>query len=922
MAAIEAALEGLTNGTFGAARSDALDHALRQLDPHDRQESLKSLGEAAFNSGDFTAARDWFRSAAELRPNKPWRWIWLSRAHLKLGELAEACDAATLACELDPASPYANVQLVEVHRRWGNRELAAQGLEVALRSPDATPAQFEKMMRLAIDLVLPEQGTRAAERLQESRPNHDGAAGFLVVFHAMDGRLQAAKEATRALTPRAARCALRHVSRSEDPELMLLAAELATANGTADEEVLTIQRAALERLDDEDQVEVQKELGADAYRRQDYDAALLWFEAAAAAHPKQAWRWIWLSRAQQRVDDAPGALESAERAIELKPGWAPATLQAIEVLDAQGRWEDCLPHFDALIDGETEVDQLRKAVRRLYKREDFPRARRAAEAVLERDPGDDDARSVLAVCLWRLGEPAKAQEIAASARGPAGTRVRAQLELAMGSPVNAWTTVNESDAEGIDPRFIVSIGHALRRAGHLMTALEAYGLAIEKDPNDRIVLEALEGALGEFRVLDGTWKPTSRAPRPVAPTAGRVLHVIGRSFPHTLTGYTVRSHYVVRSQREVGIDARVATEYGYPWFDGASDAGTRERVDGVPYYRLRPRSVRIPPLDERLDRGIGALTGLVRRSRPSLLHAASDYRNALVALEAGRSCGLPVVYEVRGFWEETRLQQQGKGAMERESYLLHRQKELQAMHAADRIVTLGKVMKAELMERGIPERKITVVPNAVDVDRFQPRPPDPKLRLALGVEPGETVLGYISSFVSYEGIQYLIQATKHLIDAGHQVRTVLVGDGTERAALEAEAERLNVADRVVFTGRVPHKAVLEYYAAIDIFVVPRTNARVSHLVTPLKPFEAMAMERPLVVSDVAALREVVSDGRAGLTFQAEDPENLASVVEPLLKDEAFRRELGNGARKWVRANNSWAANGVRFRDLYSELGVL
>ena len=246
------------------------------------------------------------------------------------------------------------------------------------------------------------------------------------------------------------------------------------------------------------------------------------------------------------------------------------------------------------------------------------------------------------------------------------------------------------------------------------------------------------------------------------------------------------------------------------------------------------------------------------------------------------------------------------------------------MRRVDAIVTLSESMRTDILERGgIDPDLVTVVPNAVDIARFQPGPRDPGLAASLGIDPGDPVVGYISSFNGYEGIRYLIEAVAVLRERGKRVRLLLVGDGEDSAELKAiAAETGLLADgTIVFTGRVPHEAILGYYRMIDVFVVPRTKDRVSRLVTPLKPYEAMAMEKALVVSSVEALREIVVDGETGRTFTAEDATSLADVLEPLLDDPAERARLGTAARAWVATNRTWEQNGVRYRALYDRLGV-
>jgi glycosyltransferase involved in cell wall biosynthesis len=216
---------------------------------------------------------------------------------------------------------------------------------------------------------------------------------------------------------------------------------------------------------------------------------------------------------------------------------------------------------------------------------------------------------------------------------------------------------------------------------------------------------------------------------------------------------------------------------------------------------------------------------------------------------------------------------------------------------------------------------VTVIPNAVDTEQFFPVERDTVLAERWGLAPDETVLGYISSFSSYEGICYLIDATARLAAMGRRVRCLLVGDGELRSELEAHAEAAGVRELVVFTGRVAHADVLAYYGLIDVFVVPRTDDRVSQLVTPLKPYEAMAAGRAIVVSDLPALTEMIVKGRTALTFRPEDAEDLAIVIGGLIDDPARRAALGRAGREWVCSERTWLGNGDRYLELYRDLGV-
>jgi glycosyltransferase involved in cell wall biosynthesis len=351
----------------------------------------------------------------------------------------------------------------------------------------------------------------------------------------------------------------------------------------------------------------------------------------------------------------------------------------------------------------------------------------------------------------------------------------------------------------------------------------------------------------------------------------------------------------------------------------------RETLDGISYYRLAPQLQPEGDLDLAMRETARTLVPLLERLRPAALQPASNHMHAQVALALAEPMGIPVVYEVRGFWEETWAANpwhDEEAAQATDHYRLSREVETWAMQRADRVVTLSETMRDEIVERGCAPERVIVVPNAVDVERFEPRPRDTGLAASLGIEPDEPVVGYISSFSPYEGIPYLLRAAAMLRDRGSRLRVLLVGDGKTEAAIKALARELGL-DRgtLIMPGRVEHAEVPRYYSLIDVFVVPRTDDRVSRLVTPLKPFEAMAMQRAVVVSDLPALREIVTPGETGMTFRAEDEGQLAEILDELLADPARRSRLGEQARQWVLANRTWSANGRRYRELYEELGA-
>ena len=429
----------------------------------------------------------------------------------------------------------------------------------------------------------------------------------------------------------------------------------------------------------------------------------------------------------------------------------------------------------------------------------------------------------------------------------------------------------------------------------------------------------------ELAVLTGTHpRPRSGAAAGgLSTTTGRILHLVNDALPVSSAGYTIRTHQIVLAQRAAGLDPHVVTRCGYPVTQGRIDGRRLVLLDGIPYHRLLPW--RMPGhADTAADLGLDMAARLTGQVRPAVLHAASNYANAQIALALGKRYGLPVVYEVRGFWEDTWLSRHPNDPdlASSELYRLTRDAETRCMLAADLVVTLGEAMRDEIVARGVTAEKILIVPNAVSEEFLRPLPDASALRAALGVGPDEHCVGVVSSLVPHEGIGALLEAAARLRARGLPVRVVIVGDGPERAALQRQAAGLGLGEAAIFTGRVPAAKVREFHALLDVFVVPRTPDRVCQLVTPLKPVEAMASGLCVVASDVRALAEIIKPDVTGALTIPQDPLALADSLELLVCSPDMRRKLGESAREWVARDRTWAHNAARYRDAYARLGAI
>jgi len=419
---------------------------------------------------------------------------------------------------------------------------------------------------------------------------------------------------------------------------------------------------------------------------------------------------------------------------------------------------------------------------------------------------------------------------------------------------------------------------------------------------------------GQIRTISGHDHEASR---------GRVLHLVNDALPSTSAGYTIRTHEIVLAQKAAGLDPHVVTRCGFPVTQGTLDGRRLVMLDGIPYHRLLPW--RLPSrADKAAALGLELAGRLTEQIQPSVLHAASNYANAVIALAIGKSRGLPVVYEVRGFWEDTWLSRHPDGADLARSELYRRNRDLETrcMLAADLVVTLGEAMRDEIVARGVPAEKVLIVPNAVSEEFLRPLPDAGALRNELGIAPNEHIVGVVSSLVPHEGIGTLLEATVLLRTRGLPVRALIVGDGPERAALQRQAADLGLRQVAIFTGRVPAAKVREFHALLDVFVVPRTPDRVCQLVTPLKPVEAMASGLCVVTSEVKALAEIIKPDVTGALTIPQDPVALADSLELLLCSPDIRRKLGDNAREWVARDRTWAHNAARYRDAYARLGAI
>ena len=397
----------------------------------------------------------------------------------------------------------------------------------------------------------------------------------------------------------------------------------------------------------------------------------------------------------------------------------------------------------------------------------------------------------------------------------------------------------------------------------------------------------------------------------------RILHVLDHSLP-LHSGYTFRTAAILREQHALGWETLQLTT---PRQGNAS--ADAEDAEGWRFHRTVARRNVISAVPGAIY--IQEMAATARRVeelsasfRPDLLHAHSPVLNALPTLRVGRQRGIPVVYEVRALWEDAAVDH-GRTREGSLRYGASRALESFALRQADHVTTICEGLREEIAARGIARDRITVIPNAVDTDEFRSgAAPDAELRRRLGLE-GATVVGFVGSFYGYEGLDLLLEAAALLVPRLPTLKLLLVGGGFQEEALKSLAVERGLADRVIFAGRVPHGDVQRYYDLIDVLAYPRHRMRLTDLVTPLKPLEAMAQGRMFVASDVGGHRELVRDGETGFLFPAGDAAALAGTLETVLARRAEWPRLSAQARRFVEAERTWKRSVGGYATVYQSL---
>ncbi|MAA98383.1 MAG: hypothetical protein CMN86_08820 [Stappia sp.] len=499
-----------------------------------------------------------------------------------------------------------------------------------------------------------------------------------------------------------------------------------------------------------------------------------------------------------------------------------------------------------------------------------------------------------------------------SPRDRAESMLRAASLLAPSRPAISAALARLAVETDGSPEVTEEAAFLLYRAGHLS---EPAGLLERLDTGRRPELR--EKIIREHRVLvEGVPLP-SPALAPLEGSKPRLLYVSHLSLPHHTSGYATRTHGILSALRAGGHDVVCVTRPGYPWdrFDSRAmdEAAPAREIEGVRYLHVPGPSASQTALPVFADAAADALVEVIERERPTCVVAGSNYVNALPALMAARRTGLPFHYDIRGLWEFTSASKVD-GWERSERFHLARRMEAMIASQAEGVFAISSPLREELINRGVPAERITLLPNGVDMQRFLASTDKEDPRADLGLPSGGTVFGFIGSMEHYEGLEDLMQAFSRLVAAGLEAWLVLVGDGPVARRLGELVGELGLVDRVRLVGRVPFSEVSRYYRLCDAFVYPRKNIPLTRLVPALKPLEAMAAGKPVIISELPALVELVGGGGNALLTPPGDIDSLTARMETLAHDGEQRARISEAGQHYARSR-TWETSTSSLADI-------
>ena len=397
----------------------------------------------------------------------------------------------------------------------------------------------------------------------------------------------------------------------------------------------------------------------------------------------------------------------------------------------------------------------------------------------------------------------------------------------------------------------------------------------------------------------------------------KILHVLDHSIP-LHSGYTFRTRSILNEQRRLGYETCHVTSPK----QGVTEQAV-ETVDGLTFYRTAVPDgfmSKLPVFNQMaiIDPLAKRILEVIEEEKPDILHAHSPALNGLAALKASKKSGIPLVYEIRAFWEDAAVDHGTckEGDMR---YRLTRSMESYVVKRAQGVTTICEGLRGDLLGRGVAEDKITTIPNAVNIEQFNVIEKKSEALLEKFQLSDKKVLGFLGSFYAYEGLDLLVKSLPLILEKLPNCVLLLVGGGPQEENLKALVAELGLQENVIMPGRVPHSDVSEYYSLVDLLAYPRKSMRLTELVTPLKPLEAMAQGKLVLASDVGGHKELIEDQKTGWLFESDNVNALAEQAVEILQSESGHPDVTQNGRVFVESVRNWQNSVGRYQPLYAGL---
>jgi glycosyltransferase involved in cell wall biosynthesis len=291
------------------------------------------------------------------------------------------------------------------------------------------------------------------------------------------------------------------------------------------------------------------------------------------------------------------------------------------------------------------------------------------------------------------------------------------------------------------------------------------------------------------------------------------------------------------------------------------------------------------------------------KPEPDLIHAHFSYPDGYGMMKLAKKWRVPLVISALGTIER-KIAYEG-------SYTSRQI--IEAMNFADKVLSVSEDLKLHIVNLGIKEEKVHVVPNGVDTGKFKPVEKE-HARNLLKLPQDKNIVLFVGALRKIKGVDYLIEAAKDFVNTNTDLYMVGRDDGL-RKNLEKRAHELKIADRIRFTGPVNHEDIPLWISASDILVLPSLSEGRPNVV-----LEALACEVPVVATDVGGIPELMVDGETGYLVPAKNPVELSRKINKLLEDKSQRETMGKlGRKSIIQSGLTWEAHAKKTLDIYSEL---